>query len=100
MFMRLRGGGVGHLGTLYLDSGLKKDRHESCDEQQVKVTFTAMHEDTNSYPHEEQDDSAEEDPRTCEEHTSRREHSNEEDKEDEDKDADSDQEASGNINDE
>jgi hypothetical protein len=62
--MRFRGGGVGHLGTLYLDSGLKKDNHESGDEQQVKVTFAAMHEDSNSYPHEEQDNGAEEVPGT------------------------------------
>ena len=41
MFMRFRGGGVGHLGTLYLDWGLKKNNHESGDEQQVKVTFAA-----------------------------------------------------------
>ena len=32
MFMRFRGGGVGHLGTRYLDSSLKVDNHESGDD--------------------------------------------------------------------
>ncbi|KAF8500457.1 hypothetical protein F5888DRAFT_1801973 [Russula emetica] len=77
MFIRFRGGGVGHLGTRYLDSRLKVDNHESADEQQDD-------EENNSYPHEEWGNGAEEESGTRhEEYTGRKEPSNEEDVEDE-----------------
>lgn len=50
MFMRFRGGAIGHLGTRNLDSRLKEDNHESGGEQQDKATFAGMHKDSDSYP--------------------------------------------------
>jgi hypothetical protein len=107
MFMRFRGGGVGHLGTRYLDSRLKEDNRELGDEQQDEVVFAGLYEDSNFYPHEEQTDGIEEDSGIHEEHTSRRELSNAEDEEvkdkdedeDEDTDEDGEQEVSGNVSD-
>ncbi|KAF8492425.1 hypothetical protein F5888DRAFT_1806853 [Russula emetica] len=86
MFIRFRGGGVGHLGTRYLDSRLKVDNHESADEQQDD-------EENNSYPHEEWGNGAEEESGTRhEEYTGATvcsfEHEDEQDLDDEDMDDD------------
>ncbi|KAF8496015.1 hypothetical protein F5888DRAFT_1907611 [Russula emetica] len=91
VFMRFRGGGVGHLGTHYLDSRLKKHNHESGYEEQHEATVDDMFEDSNSHPHEEWGNGIEEDSGTHEERTSWRKPINEEDKEDEDEDKDVDE---------
>ena len=54
MFMRFRGGGVGHLGTRYLASRLKEDNHELVDEQQDEATAIAgLYQDSNSFLNDE-----------------------------------------------
>ena len=74
MFMRFRGGGVGHMGTRYLDSKLKDDNHDLDGERQ------------------EAGSGAEEDLGTHEELTSQREPGNEEeDDEEEEEDDDEDE---------
>jgi hypothetical protein len=93
MFMRFRGGGVGHLGTRSLDSRLKDNPG---DEEQDEVTLVGRHENDNSYPHDERGDGIEEGsgPETHEECTTRRNPSNKEGRNDgdgsevEDKDED------------
>jgi hypothetical protein len=108
MFMRFRGGGVGHIGTRYLDSRMKDDNNDSSHEQQEdsEETIADMYEDSDSYPQEERGDGVEEDTGRHEEHISRREPSNEETEDEDDKDEDEDesedeeQEVSGNMNDE
>lgn len=86
MFMRLRGGGVGHLGTRSRDSRLKGDSHEPSDEQRDEATFAVMHEESDSYLDDERGDRVEEDSGVHEERTGRREDIDEEDQEDEDED--------------
>jgi hypothetical protein len=65
MFMRYRGGGVGHLGTRNLDSRLKENNnHELDDEEQDEASEAILvdgHEGESSYPHEERGNSSEED---------------------------------------
>ena len=68
MFMRFRGGGVGHIGTRYLDSKLKDDNRDLDGERQ------------------DAGGGAEEDLGTYEEFTSRREPGNEEDEDNEEED--------------
>jgi hypothetical protein len=80
--MRFRGGGVGHLGTRYLDSRLKQQDHELEDEE----TDADMYEDINSHVHEDWSDGVEEDPGIHEECTGRGEPIDKEDKEDQDQD--------------
>jgi lipoate-protein ligase A len=84
MFMRLRGGGVGHHGTPFLDLRLKEDNHELGDEKKDGVTLVSRHEDNDSCLQEVQGDDFDEDSGTHEEHTTQRKPSNEED-EDEDR---------------
>ncbi|KAF8488597.1 hypothetical protein F5888DRAFT_1893304 [Russula emetica] len=93
VFMRFRGGGVGHLGTHYLDSRLKRHNNESGYEEQHEATVDDMYEDSNSHPHEEWGNDIEEDSGTHEERTSWRKPINEEDEDvDEDEDTDNEQE--------
>jgi hypothetical protein len=42
MFMRFRGGGVGHIETRHLDLKLKGDSHKSGDEQQDEATIAGI----------------------------------------------------------
>jgi hypothetical protein len=86
MFMRFRGGGVGHLGTRYLNPRLEADNHDLGGEQQDEVTLTSMQVDRDPNPDEEPGDGAMEDQGTYKEFTSRSEPRNEEDEEDEDED--------------
>jgi hypothetical protein len=79
MFMRLRGGGVGHHGTPFLDLRLKEDNHELGDEKKDGVTLVSRHEDNDSCLQEVQGDDFDEDSGTHEEHTTQRKPSNEED---------------------
>jgi hypothetical protein len=77
--MRFRGGGVGHLGTRYLNSRLKGDNHDTGNEQQDEAI-----------------ESVEEDLRVHEEHPASGripEPSTEEGEEVEDEDADEDEDA-------
>jgi hypothetical protein len=80
MFMRFRGGGVGHIVTRYLDLRMKDDGKE---EQQIEGG-DIMYEDSDSDPQEEWGDSVEDEYGA---HTSRsvNEASNDEDQ-DEDQD--------------
>jgi hypothetical protein len=89
MFMRYRGGGIGHLGTRCLDSRLKEDNFQIVDGQQDGEMISSIHEDSDSYPHEGEGDSIDEDPGMNEERTSIREPH---DKEDDHDDADADEE--------
>jgi hypothetical protein len=84
MFMRFRGGGVGHLGTRHLDSRLKENNHDSVDAEQDEATLAGRHEDNSSYLQEGEGKDADEDSETDEEHTTKRIPSNEGDEEDED----------------
>ena len=100
MFMRFRGGGVGHLGTRYLNSRLKENNHDWVDEEQEGATLASRDEDNNPYAHEEGGDGTEEDAGTREERTSLGKPSNEEDKEDNDDDGDGDDEEDNDDDDE
>src|SRR5882757_3237108 len=53
MFMRFRGGGVGHLGTRYLTSRLKEDDHDPGNEQQDEATIPGLYKVINSFSNEE-----------------------------------------------
>jgi len=90
MFMRFRGGGVGHLGTRYLNSRLNEDSHTVADEG------------GDSYLHNlgEQGDGIEEDVGMHEERTSGREPCNEEGEEDDEEDMDADEDADEDIDEE
>jgi hypothetical protein len=106
MFMRFRGGGVGHIGTRYLDSRMKDDNNESSHEHQEdsEERIADLYEDSDSYPQEERGDGVEDN----EEHISRRKPSNEETEDEDDKgedeneneSEDGEQEVPGNMNDE
>lgn len=83
--MRLRGGGVGHLGTHYLDSRLKDNNHKLCDRQQEEARIAGMYDDSNSHLHKEWGDGIEDKSEMDEERTSQTEvNHSEEDEEDED----------------
>lgn len=86
--MRFRGGGVGHLGTRYLNTRLGADNHNLDGEQQDKAASTSMQVDRVPYSDEEPGDGTEDDQGTYEEFTSRGEPQarNEDDEEDEDED--------------
>src|SRR5712672_421 len=89
--MRFRGGGVGHLGTRYLDSRLKKDNIELGNEEQHDATGDDLCEDSDSDPHNEWSDGIEGDLAVQEARTRRapgndlEEDEDEVDNEDEDK---------------
>jgi hypothetical protein len=103
MFMRYRGGGVGHLGTRDLDSRLKGDIHElACEEQdEVSEVIAGLSENGNSESFPARD--RWEAPVTHEERASQREPSNDNGKEvetkgdsdDEDEDEDNDEDEDG-----
>ena len=94
MFMRFRGGGVGHIETRHLDLKLKGDSHKSGDEQQDEATIAGIQEDSDSYSDEERlrGDRVEEDLGVCEEHTGRREAIDDEGRDDDDQGEDQDDE--------
>lgn len=64
MFMRFRGGGVGHIETRHLDLRLKEDKQD-------EATIAGIQEDSDSYLDEEQGDRVEEDLGEPEERTGR-----------------------------
>ena len=90
MFMRFRGGGVGHIGTRHLDMRMKDDNNDSSHEQQddLEEIIADLYEDSDSYLQEERGDGVEEDNGRHEEHISRRKPSNEETEDEDDKDED------------
>ena len=78
MFMRFRGGGVGHIGTRYLDSRMRNNSDRSDAEQQDEEGMSGTHEDeSDSLPQEEWGDSIEEESRAHEERISHTEPGNE-----------------------
>ena len=78
MFMRFRGGGVGHIGTRYLDSRMRNNSDRSDAEQQDEEEMSGTHEDeSDSLPQEEWGDSIEEESRAHEERISHTEPGNE-----------------------
>jgi hypothetical protein len=86
MFMRFRGGGVGHLGTRHLDSRLKDNGHKSGDGHQEEARDA---EEISSHPHdsEKRRNGIQEESESEEEGTGQREANNNapvEDEEDED----------------
>ena len=58
MFMRFRGGGVGHVGTHYLDSRLKEDNQEPDDDHQDETALEEVDEDIDEDIDMEEDDGA------------------------------------------
>ena len=86
MFMRFRDGGIGHLGTCYLNTRLGADNHDLGGKQQDEPMFTGMQVDRDPYLDEEPEDGTEDDQGTNKEFTSRGESRNKDDKEDEDED--------------
>lgn len=104
MFMRFRGGGVGHRGTRHLNSRLKDQSdhsHVLGDEEQNEETLAGRNEGNSSYPYEEQEYGGENDSDLDEEHTSRRQLNNDEDRDNNgnnsDKDTDNKHEVLGSI---